>query len=68
MIHSMPNLHVLARKNALGEKIYLLLVSLHISHHSSEYLVCRLGLQVRLPNRSFTLIATANQQRRGGKQ
>ena len=39
MIHSMPNLHVLARKNALGEKIYLLLVSLHISHHSSEHLV-----------------------------
>ncbi len=39
MIHSMPNLHVLARKIALGEKIYLLLVSLHISHHPSKYLV-----------------------------
>ena len=39
MIHSMPNFHVLARKIALSEKIYLLLVSLHISHHSSEYLV-----------------------------
>lgn len=39
MIHSMPNLHVLARKNALSEKIHLLLVSLHISHHPSEYLV-----------------------------
>ena len=38
MIHSMPNLHVLARKIALSEKIYLLLVSLHISHHPSEYL------------------------------
>ena len=39
MIHSMPNLHVLARKIAPGEKIYLLLVSLHISLHPSEYLV-----------------------------
>ena len=39
MIHSMPNLHVLARKNALSEKIYLLLVSLHISNHPSEHLV-----------------------------
>ena len=39
MIHSMPNLHALARKNALSEKIYLLLVGLHISHHPSEYLV-----------------------------
>ena len=38
MIHSMPNIHVLARKIALGEKIYLLLVGLHISHHPSEYL------------------------------
>ena len=39
MIHSMPNIHVLARKIALGEKIYLLLVGLHISHHPSKYLV-----------------------------
>ena len=39
MIHSMPNIHVLARKITLGEKIYLLLVSLHISLHPSEYLV-----------------------------
>ena len=38
MIHSMPNLHVLARKIALGEEIYLLLVSLHISHHPNEHL------------------------------
>ena len=38
MIHSMPNFHILARKIALGEKIYLLLVSLHISHHPSKYL------------------------------
>ena len=38
MIHSMPNLHVLARKIALGEKIHLLLVSLRISHHPSEHL------------------------------
>ena len=39
MIHSMPKHHVLARKIALGEKIYLLLVGLHISLHPSEYLV-----------------------------
>lgn len=39
MIHSMPNLHVLARKIALSEKIHLLLLSLHISHHPSEHLV-----------------------------
>ena len=39
MIPSMPKHHVLARKIALSEKIHLLLVSLHISHHPSKYLV-----------------------------
>ena len=38
MIHSMPNFNILARKIALSEKIYLLLVSLHISYHPSEHL------------------------------
>ena len=62
MIHSMPNLHVLARKNALSEKIYLLLVSLHISHHSSDHLVWGHSLQVCMTPHPFTFMATGSQQ------
>ena len=62
MIHSMPKHHVLARKIALSEKIHLLLVSLHISHHPSEYLGRGHSLQVCMPPRPFTFMATGSQQ------
>ena len=52
----------LLEKIALGEKIYLLLVGLHISHHPSEYLGRGHSLQVCMTPRPFTFMATGSQQ------